>query len=67
MFQSSPAYKGGRFASIEYPDGMHSAFQSSPAYKGGRFAENTSRVGGWLIEFQSSPAYKGGRFARIRT
>ena len=39
-FQSSPAYKGGRFVANDTPDSPALVmFQSSPAYKGGRFRE----------------------------
>ena len=37
MFQSSPAYKGGRFFTETVMNAAANAFQSSPAYKGGRF------------------------------
>ena len=61
MFQSSPAYKGGRFSSSMYEMSFCTSFQSSPAYKGGRFAEKRTPAPD-SSAFQSSPAYKGGRF-----
>ena len=61
MFQSSPAYKGGRFLLHPGSCTRPEEFQSSPAYKGGRFAELNAAFE-VRQSFQSSPAYKGGRF-----
>ena len=66
LFQSSPAYKGGRFATSKVISAANRAFQSSPAYKGGRFQKRKARRTRMHETFQSSPAYKGGRFARGR-
>ena len=63
MFQSSPAFTGGRFrASGPSSCACAEGFQSSPAFTGGRFADMAD--GGYLqmSTFQSSPAFTGGRF-----
>ena len=65
LFQSSPAYKGGRFLETRgKPGQVVHLFQSSPAYKGGRFMRSATGSGA-VRAFQSSPAYKGGRFIPV--
>ena len=58
-FQSSPAYKGGRFL---VQDGLGEGwrrFQSSPAYKGGRFPVAPVRPGA-ATSFNPRPPIKAG-------